>query len=311
MRTGKRSPEDGRNRKEPAMNRSGRVLPAAACCLLLASSAWSEEVVRRIDWQELAAADALKSGTVVADAEGAEGPTLRVVHEGTGSVSLPLVTIERPGIRAARYALRGRVKYERVAAGSYLEMWNYLSEGAFFSRTLDKSGPMGRLDGSSTWRAFVLPFSNREGGSPPDTLVVNLVLAGTGTVEIGPLELVQFGPGEDPLADSMGWWSDRQAGVFGAIAGSALGILGSVVGWLGSTGRARAFVLTTLKLIAWLGIGALLLGAVALMAGQPYSVCYPLVLLGAITTVLGFSLPPALSKRYEDIELRRMHAFDA
>ena len=293
------------------MIRSGSVL-LAACCLLLASSAWSEEVIRRVDWQELAAANALKSGTVVGDALEAGAPSLRVVHEGTSPVTLPLVTLERPGIRAARYALRGRVKYEQVAAGSYLEMWNHFKEGAFFSRTLDRSGPMGRLDGSSDWREIVLPFANREGGSPPDKLVVNLVLAGSGTVVIGPLELVEFGAGDDPLpANATGWWNGRQAGIVGAIAGSTLGILGAVVGWLGSAGRARAFVLTTLRAIAWLGIGALLLGVGALLAGQPYAVYYPLILLGVVTTALGFSLPRTLSKRYEDLELRRIQALDA
>ena len=48
---------------------------------------------------------------------------------------------------------------------------------------------MGRLDGSSPWRDFVLPFFNQEGGEPPDKLVFNLVLTGPGTVEIGPLSL--------------------------------------------------------------------------------------------------------------------------
>jgi hypothetical protein len=224
---------------------------------------------------------------------------------------LPLLTIERPDIRTARYALRGRVKYERVAAGGYLEMWTYLPEGAFFSRSLDHSGPMRRLEGSSGWRAFVLPFFNREGGAPPDKLVLNLVLAGAGTVEIGALELVQFAADEDPLADSTAWWNGRHDGILGAIGGSALGILGAVVGWLGSAGRAKGFVLKTLKGIAWLGIGALLLGGVAFLGGQPYEVYYPLVLLGAISAALGFSLPRSLSKRYEDLELRRMQALDA
>ena len=60
---------------------------------------------------------------------------------------------------------------------------------------------MGRLDGSSGWRTFVLPFTNREGGAAPQKLVVNVVLQGAGTVEIGPLEIVQFAAGEDPLAN--------------------------------------------------------------------------------------------------------------
>jgi hypothetical protein len=293
------------------MNRPATALIGVSCGLLLASTAWSEEVVRRIDWQALAAAKALKSGVVVPQPEGVQGPSLRMVHTAASPATFPLATIERPGIRLARYALKGQVKYEGVAAGSYLEMWNYLPDGAFFSRALADGGPMGRLDGSSGWRAFVLPFFNREGGPPPDRLEFNLVLTGSGTVEIGPVELVQFATGEDPLADSGAWWSDRRAGILGAVVGSVVGLLGAVIGWLGSTGRGRRFVLNTLKAIAWLGLGAILLGAVALVLGQPYAVYYPLLLSGTIGTVLGFTLPRALNKRYEELELRRMQALDA
>lgn len=290
------------------MNRPGTALLGLACCLLLPQIARGEEVVRLIAWQELAAASALKSGAVVS---GPEGPSLRVVHEGPAPRTFPLVTIEHPAIRTRRYALRGRVKYEGVAAGSYLEMWNHLPEGAFFSRSLDQSGPMGRLEGSAGWRAFVLPFFNREDGSPPHTLVLNLVLAGAGTVEVGPLELVEFAEVDDPLLDAGAWWNNTQAGLLGAILGSALGILGSIIGWLGSAGRARGFVLNTLKSIAWLGVGALVLGSVAIQLGQPYAVYYPLLLFGGISAALGFSLPRSLRRRYEDLELRRMQAFDA
>ncbi|HSC26995.1 MAG TPA: hypothetical protein VLD67_06950 [Vicinamibacterales bacterium] len=293
------------------MKRARSALLAAVVSLLLTAPAWSEEVVRRIQWQELEASKALSSGTIVAEPEGAEGPSLRVVHEGTGPVTLPLVTIAQPGIRKSRYALRGRVKYERVAAGSYLEMWSHLPDGVFFSRTLDRSGPMQRLEGSSGWRAFVLPFFNREGGSPPEKLVLNLVLTGSGTVELGPLELVQFAADEEPVADSTAWWSGRQAGMLGAIGGSALGILGAILGWLGSSGRAKGFVLGTLRAMGWLGLGALLSGGLGLLGGQPYAVYYPLLLFGAISTAIGFSLPRTLSKRYEDLELRRMQALDA
>jgi hypothetical protein len=297
--------------KEPAMSRSREALLAVACCLLVPHTTRAETVVRRIEWQKLAAADRLTSGTVVAARTAAQGPSLRIVQKASAPTTFPLVTVERPGITTARYAVRGRVRYEGVASASYLEMWNYLPDGAFFSRSLEQSGPMRRLEGTSDWRAFVLPFFNREGGSPPQKLVLNLVMSGAGTVEIGPLELVQFGPGEDPFANSNAWWSDRQAGILGAVIGTALGILGAVVGWLGSAARAKGFVLGTLKAIGWMGIGALVLGALALGLGQPYAVYYPLVLLGAISAALGFSLARSLSKRYEELELRRMQALDA
>jgi hypothetical protein len=293
------------------LNRPGSALLALASCVLLVSTAWSEEIVRRIDWQELAAANALKSGTVVAVDERAGGRGLRLVQEGAGPVTLPLLTMERPGIRTERYALRGRLKYERVAAGGYLELWSYLPEGVFFSRTLAQSGPMQGLEGSSGWRPFVLPFVNHAAGSSPQKLAFNLVLKGAGRVEIGPVELVQFAPDENPLGGSGAWWSGRDAGILGAIGGSALGILGAVVGWLGSAGRAKGFVLNALKAIAWAGLAVFLLGAVAFFSGQPYAVYYSLLLLGGISATLGFFLPRSLGKRYQDLELRRMEALDA
>jgi hypothetical protein len=52
-------------------------------------------------------------------------------------------------------------------------------------------------------------------------------------------------------------------------------------------------------------------GLVALSNGQPYAVYYPLLLVGAVSAALGFSLPRSLNKRYEEMELRRMQALDA
>jgi hypothetical protein len=252
----------------------------------------------------------LTSGTVVPRSDGVDGPSLRVVHKGAAPTAFPLAAIDQPGISTMRYAIRGRVRYEAVAAGGYLEMWNHLPEGAFFTRTMDLTGPMGRIDGTSPWRDFVLPF-DRTGASAPRKLVVNLVLAGPGTVDIGPLVLVQFAADENPTGQANAWWSDRRAGLLGGLAGSALGILGAAIGWLGSIGRGRSFVFGTLKALAWLGITALALGVAALASGQPYAVYYPLLLLGGIGAALGFTLPRSLSKRYEELELRRMQALDA
>jgi hypothetical protein len=265
-----------------------------------------EEVIRSIDWKALAAARAITSGVVTADGAASN---LRVTHKGPSEGTFHLVTIDKPAIRSARYAIRGRVKYQEVAAGSYLELLNYIGEGAYFSRTLGDGGPMGRLSGSSTWREFILPFMNQEGGPPPSKLVVNLVLKGGGTVEISPLELVQFSGAE--TMTSAGWWSDRQAGLVGGMIGSLLAILGAAIGALASAGRAKTFVLGTLRALALLGLVSLVAGVVAVVAGQPYAVFYPLLLIGAISTAVGFTLPRVFLKRYEQLELRRMQALDA
>jgi hypothetical protein len=292
------------------MNRSRSALLTIGYSLLVSTTLSGDEVVRSISWQELATAGTLTSGTVVQSSGGVDGPSLRVVHNGKTPTAFPLVTIDQPGISAMRYVLKGRVRYEGVATGSYLEMWNHLPEGAFFTRSMDLTGPMGRLDGTSEWRDFVLPF-NRTGASPPRKLVFNLVLAGSGTVEIGPVTLVQLSSDEHPADAAGAWWSARQAALIGSIAGSAMGILGAVIGWFGSTGRARGFVLGTLKAFAWLGVVALVLGVAAAAAGQPSTVYYPLILLGTIGASLGFTLPRSMSRRYEELELRRMQALDA
>ena len=228
--------------KEFAVRKKRLALLATTLCLV-AGTASADDIVRSIDWQALASANTLSSGTVVAAPDGVNGSSLRVDYRGTSGETFGLLTLDQPEIGQAVYALKGRVRYDNVEAGSYFEMWNHLPDGAFFSRSLEESGPMGRLDGSSPWRDFVLPFFNQEGGEPPDKLVFNLVLTGPGTVEIGPLQLVEFDADENIFASSPGWWNDRQAGLIGGIIGSGLGLLGAAIGFLGSAGRARGFVL--------------------------------------------------------------------
>ena len=99
--------------------------------------------------------------------------------------------------------------------------------------------------------------------------------------------------------------------MLGALVGSAVGILGALVAWLGSAGRAKTFVLGTLRGLGWFGVGVLLVGIVAFFSGQPYAVYYPPALLGVICAALGFSLPRSVTRRYEERKLRRMQALDA
>ena len=82
----------------------------------------TEEIIRTVDWQQLASTSTLVSGTVVAATDSAPGATLRLVHTESDPATFHLVTLDHPGIRTARYALKGRVRHNAVAAGSYLEM---------------------------------------------------------------------------------------------------------------------------------------------------------------------------------------------
>jgi hypothetical protein len=115
---------------------------------------------------------------------------------------------------------------------------------------------------------------------------------------------------EMPHCPNTGWWGDRTAGLVGGTAGSIFGFLGGLIGTLASFGKARRFVLALTAGLAGLGVVSFIIGMVALALGQPYSVYYPLLLIGIIMTAVCGGNLPGLRRRYEQLELRKMAAMD-
>jgi hypothetical protein len=106
------------------------------------------------------------------------------------------------------------------------------------------------------------------------------------------------------------WWSARQAGLVGGIAGTAFGCVGGLIGVLSGLGRARRLVLGLAKGMIVFGLGCLALMVAALLQAQPFWVYYPLGLMGAISVVVCGFLLPTIRRRYEQLELRKMQAMD-
>jgi hypothetical protein len=233
--------------------------------------------------------------------------------EGTGVPrTIELAAVESPSIRRAVYAIRGTVRHEAVVGRAYFEMWSvFPGVGRFFTRGVAEAGPLRALTGSSPSRPFVLPFSNREGAPPPARLEVNLVVPGEGTVHVGPLELVEFDPGEDPLGLTGAWWGERAAGILGAISGGLVGLLGALLAWLVTRGRARRFVFGALATLVTVGVATFAAGVLAVLLHQPYAVYYPLLLIGAMDALLPLVAWRTARHRYEEHEMRRMQALDA
>jgi hypothetical protein len=99
--------------------------------------------------------------------------------------------------------------------------------------------------------------------------------------------------------------------LFGGIGGSVIGFFGGLLGLLASIGKARNFVLTTMKMFIALGILLTIAGFVAVVSSQPYAVWYALLLPGVILTLV-FSLNlPSIQRRYDELEIRRMTSIDA
>jgi hypothetical protein len=264
---------------------------------------------RDFGWDALQKARQISAGTVLPPDN--ESPFHHLKVEGRGQpATVTVLTIERPEVTGPRYAVTGRVRYEAVEGTGYLELWNdFPNGGQYFTRTLADIGPMMKLQGTSGWRQFALPF-DATGAPPPSRLVLNVVLQGRGTVYLGPLQLADVSGVQTNLRDIGPRTLDEQAGLFGGIAGGAVGCVGALIGLLASLGRARRFVITAAGALVVFGTIAFAGGLVALGSSQTYAVYYPLLLVGFLSAVVPLGLLPAIRKRYEEIELRTMRAHD-
>jgi hypothetical protein len=297
--------------------------------------------VGEVSWKELGKAGKLPGGKLLEGEAPEPIEQLVIEHADQGPKTVPVALIEKPDLKGPLYQVVGWVKHEKVAPGSYLEMWStFAAGGRYVQQTLAPSGQMRNLDGSYDWRPFALPFLGDEKMGPPTRLEINVVLAGPGRVSLSPLRIEEYpgakgeappteptppagagpGPAYDarpptgsathPVAAPGAWWDDRTAGLIGGVGGVILGLLGGLMGSLGGFGKARRLVITLAVLGTLGGAVSLALGLVALGLGQPYAVCFPLLLSGAIATAVCGSLLQVFRRRYAEIELRKMTAMD-
>jgi hypothetical protein len=200
------------------------------------------------------------------------------------------------------------VRYENVTGTGFLEMWNYFDDGGqYFSRTLDTSGAMQMVSGTSKERDFILPFHTGGKTSAPSRLEINLVLNGSGTVEIGPLELVSM----NPLMSGAGAWFDiTTAGLLGAAIGTLIGLAGALIGTLIGIGKGKVLVMVTASIMLAVGIAILAAGIVAVTQQQPFAINLVLFLSGGMCLLFGSLSLGIAPVRYRVLELRRMQALD-
>jgi hypothetical protein len=215
----------------------------------------------------------------------------------TGPTTTPILVVDRPHVDGLVYQITGTVEYSDVQGDGYLEMWSIFPDGEeFFTRTLDPTGTMGKLSGSSGARSFTLPIQLVAGAPAPRQLVLNVVLPGSGHVTVGDLRL---SAGSAIAAVPGAWWSSKAAGMIGGAGGSAIGIAGASIGVLCALGRYQRLAEALLMVLLGLGGVGLIAGGAAIALGQPREVWLPLLLIG----ILGAALPIALQK-----EVRRRFA---
>lgn len=117
---------------------------------------------------------------------------IRVIGTPGVASTTVLARIHEPAIQSVIYGVEGRVLAREVEGKGYLEMWNVFPDGSRDStRALGEVGPFAAISGTFLERPFHLPFDRTGAHSPPLGLEINLVLAGGGEVDIGPLSLVE------------------------------------------------------------------------------------------------------------------------
>jgi len=225
-------------------------------------------------------------------------PCLKITGAAGRETKAAVAAFDSPGITALDYAVRGRIRGEGVEGAAYLEMWSHFAGGQqYFTRTLASYGPLKAISGNAAWRSFVLPFHLRQDSPKPERLVVNVIMPGAGTVYLGPMTLVEFAPGEDPLRDPTAWWDSIAGGLIGGLAGVILGLWGAVTGILAAKDKGKEFVRSSFPVVLAAGLLSLAAGAVALLRKQPYEVYYPLLLSGGLAAVLAAVLGRIVRRR--------------
>lgn len=285
------------------------VIILGLCAIAKLAFAAADEVIPSaplltVKWDQLKAEGKLKSGEIVAEGNGS---WLKIVNEAQGPQKVPLCELISPPVKTPSYAVRGKIRYQSVTGIGFLEMWNHFDGDAqYFSRTLGTDGPMQMVTGTSPEREFLLPFHTLGKAGAPKKLELNLVLNGPGTVEIGPLELVEI-----PAMAAGAWWSGSTGGLIGGIGGSIIGILGGVVGTLVGIGRGKRIVMALAGTMAILGVAVFLTGIVSVINGQPFEVYYIMLMIGGMTAFFGGLTMAIAPGRFRASELRRMQAIDS
>jgi hypothetical protein len=97
-------------------------------------------------------------------------------------------------------------------------------------------------------------------------------------------------------------------GIGGSLGGVFCGTWGAAVGCLAPRGKVKTLIVGIGWFILAVGVGALGLGLVALVAGQPYGIWYAPLLLGSVVSIVTGILLPMVYLRYRQADLRKLQA---
>ncbi len=273
----------------------------ALTLLILACPCLAKRTVIKIYWEDLLEQGKLKGGEVLSVDE-VPFAQLKLVNPAAEQVTIAIMEIESPKIAQPSYAITGDVLPIDVEGKGYLEMRSEFSDGSSDSfRTLGDSEFTKPLEGKGEWRKFVLPCYRKDKSVFPEKIALNLVLPGRGTVYLSHLELVEYSPGENPLAPPTQWFSRRRARIAAVVFGVVAAVLAALGGVLGALGMGRTLALGILRVLMILGLLCIVAGVVAMTQSQPLSVYYPFLLVGLLSVIIPGAVYRTIRNRYEQL----------
>jgi hypothetical protein len=286
------------------MRRNSLVI-GALTLVVVASGAFADHLESRVlTWPTLKDRGQMLSGQILPiEAEGWR--SLRISNAGSVPKPFPITALNHLRPTAKRFAVEGQIRHEGVEGDAYLEMWTVLPDGRrFFTRTLAETGPLQKINGTSGWRPFSLPFDLLTESPERVTLEINVFMPGAGAIDVGPLCIVNLSPDPRP------WWSGQEAPwvcVLLAIAIALMGFTPLVLLWKNTS---RRLIILLLLLVFAFGATCTIAGIVAVREAQPDYVFFPVLFVGVAMVALA-PLACFMSRRHwREVEFRKMQALD-
>jgi len=257
-----------------------RTIAAILLVLCVAAAQARAGVIRELTWD--------KSLPTAATTQQANAVTVTAPANGGTIVVLAL---DQPGASDDAFAIEGQIKYENVTPPGHLELTGVFADG---SRETSKAaapfGPMGALNGSSDWRAFLLPSLGRRVGEAPTRIEVSVVLPGGGTVYLGPAKLVEGLANRRPR--EMGWLDPPRVRMLAGALGALVALYGVIASILASRGRGKGLVYGLTVVVTALSCAALGCSVTAMVWNAAHGALALLALVG----LMGIALCAVMSK---------------
>jgi len=252
--------------------------------------------------------DALQIAGREVGRDGVLTPRIAEVVGGTEPTTTPILVIEGPRVEGSAYQIAGTVEYSDVQGDGYLEMGSTFAEGPeYFTRTLDPSGVLGKLSGTSSARPFALPIRLTADAPAPTRLELNVVLPGPGRVKLSDLH---FSSGITLAAAPGAWWSPRAARKIAGAGGAAVVVAAATIAVLCAFGSSQRLAEALLSALFALSGAGFVAGGAGLATRQPREVWLPLLLMGLLAALLPISLRGQVRRRFARIQLPSPRAHD-